>query len=127
MSDSADSDTAAYELASLHHVQLAIPEGGEDVARRFYGEILGMTELEKPPELAAGVAAGSVVAGSRCTSASRRTSGPWPRRTPASSSTTSTVWPNGSRPAAPTSTGATTSLATAASTPMICTATVSNC
>ena len=25
----------------LHHVQLAIPAGGEDVARRFYVEALG--------------------------------------------------------------------------------------
>jgi biotin carboxylase len=46
-------DTAKYELAGLHHVQLAIPPGGEDLARRYYGEILGMTELEKPPVLAA--------------------------------------------------------------------------
>jgi catechol 2,3-dioxygenase-like lactoylglutathione lyase family enzyme len=37
----------------LHHVQLAIPPGGEDLAREFYGDILGMTELEKPPALAA--------------------------------------------------------------------------
>jgi catechol 2,3-dioxygenase-like lactoylglutathione lyase family enzyme len=37
----------------LHHVQLAIPAGGEDVARAFYRDVLGMTELEKPPELAA--------------------------------------------------------------------------
>jgi catechol 2,3-dioxygenase-like lactoylglutathione lyase family enzyme len=37
----------------LHHVQLAIPPGGEDVARAFYRDVLGMTELEKPPVLAA--------------------------------------------------------------------------
>jgi catechol 2,3-dioxygenase-like lactoylglutathione lyase family enzyme len=37
----------------LHHVQLAIPPGGEEVARRFYGEVLGMTELTKPAELQA--------------------------------------------------------------------------
>ena len=45
--------TTAYELSGLHHVLLAIPPGGEDLARRYYGEILGMAELEKPPALAA--------------------------------------------------------------------------
>lgn len=44
---------SGYEFPGLHHVQLAIPPGGEDLARRYYGEILGMTELEKPPVLAA--------------------------------------------------------------------------
>lgn len=37
----------------LHHVQVACPPGGEDGARRFYGEGLGMTEVPKPAELAA--------------------------------------------------------------------------
>jgi len=32
---------------------LAIPPGGEDLARRFYGEVLGMAEIEKPAVLAA--------------------------------------------------------------------------
>ncbi|WP_010147113.1 VOC family protein [Serinicoccus profundi] len=36
----------------LHHVQIAIPTGGEDEARRFYGAGLGLTEVEKPAELA---------------------------------------------------------------------------
>jgi catechol 2,3-dioxygenase-like lactoylglutathione lyase family enzyme len=36
----------------LHHVQVACPRGGEDGARRFYGEGLGMTEVDKPPALA---------------------------------------------------------------------------
>jgi len=40
-------------LLRLHHVQLAIPPGGEDIARAFYRDVLGMTELEKPPVLAA--------------------------------------------------------------------------
>jgi catechol 2,3-dioxygenase-like lactoylglutathione lyase family enzyme len=30
----------------LHHVQLAIPAGGEDVARRFYVDGLGLTEVD---------------------------------------------------------------------------------
>ena len=37
----------------LHHVLLAIPEGGEDACRPFYTGVLGMTELVKPPRLAA--------------------------------------------------------------------------
>lgn len=37
----------------LHHVQLAIPEGGEDECRRFYVDVLGMLEIQKPPALAA--------------------------------------------------------------------------
>jgi catechol 2,3-dioxygenase-like lactoylglutathione lyase family enzyme len=36
----------------LHHVQVSCPEGGEDAARRFYGELLGIPEVEKPPVLA---------------------------------------------------------------------------
>ena len=35
----------------LDHVQLAMPEGGESAARRFYGTMLGMNDVEKPPEL----------------------------------------------------------------------------
>ena len=37
----------------LHHVQVAIPRGGEDVARRFYIDGLGMVEVEKPADLQA--------------------------------------------------------------------------
>ncbi len=37
----------------LHHVQVACPTGGEDAARRFYGEALGMVEVEKPEDLRA--------------------------------------------------------------------------
>jgi catechol 2,3-dioxygenase-like lactoylglutathione lyase family enzyme len=37
----------------LHHVQLALPPGEEEMCRRFYVDILGMTEIEKPPVLAA--------------------------------------------------------------------------
>ncbi len=35
----------------LHHVQLAMPAGGEDDARRFYQGLLQLTEVEKPPVL----------------------------------------------------------------------------
>lgn len=36
----------------LHHVQVACPAGAEAEARRFYGEGLGMTEVDKPADLA---------------------------------------------------------------------------
>jgi catechol 2,3-dioxygenase-like lactoylglutathione lyase family enzyme len=37
----------------LHHVQVAMPRGAEDDARRFYADALGMTEVEKPDDLEA--------------------------------------------------------------------------
>ena len=37
----------------IDHVQLAAPPGCEDEARRFFGKVLGLTEIEKPPSLAA--------------------------------------------------------------------------
>lgn len=36
----------------LHHVQVSMPPGGEDEARRFYTQALGMVEVDKPPGLA---------------------------------------------------------------------------
>ncbi|MDI1288762.1 MAG: heme-binding beta-barrel domain-containing protein, partial [bacterium] len=44
---------AMARLTRLHHVQLAIPPGGEDACRAFWGSVLGMAELEKPHALAA--------------------------------------------------------------------------
>lgn len=40
-------------ILGLDHVQLAAPAGCEAAARRFYGELLGLSELPKPPALAA--------------------------------------------------------------------------
>ena len=40
-------------LVGLHHVQLACPRGSEDVLREFYVGVLSMTEVAKPPALAA--------------------------------------------------------------------------
>ena len=37
----------------LDHVQVAAPPGCESEARRFYGELLGLPELEKPEPLRA--------------------------------------------------------------------------
>ncbi|MEU9609309.1 glyoxalase [Streptomyces sp. NPDC048057] len=45
--------TLGYSLNGLHHIQLAIPPGAEELCREFWGDTLGMTELEKPPALAA--------------------------------------------------------------------------
>lgn len=39
-------------IEAIHHVQLAMPEGGEDEARGFYAGILGMREVAKPSVLA---------------------------------------------------------------------------
>ncbi|MEO7093622.1 MAG: VOC family protein [Polyangiales bacterium] len=35
-------------VVRLDHVQLAYPPDHDDVARRFYGEVMGFTEVEKP-------------------------------------------------------------------------------
>ena len=40
-------------ITGIDHVQVAIPAGGEDRARAFYGGRLGMTETPKPAALAA--------------------------------------------------------------------------
>ncbi|HEY6237583.1 MAG TPA: GNAT family N-acetyltransferase [Thermoplasmata archaeon] len=37
----------------LHHVQLSMPIGRESDARAFYGRLLGLPEIPKPPSLAA--------------------------------------------------------------------------
>jgi catechol 2,3-dioxygenase-like lactoylglutathione lyase family enzyme len=40
-------------IVGLHHVQLAAPPGSEDRLRQFYGAVLGLPEVAKPPVLAA--------------------------------------------------------------------------
>ena len=39
-------------IIALDHVQLAMPVGGETLARGFYVGILGLSEVPKPAELA---------------------------------------------------------------------------
>lgn len=39
------------QILGLDHIQLAIPEGGEDRARAFFVELLEMREVEKPANL----------------------------------------------------------------------------
>ena len=37
---------------AIDHVQLAMPAEGENAARAFYGQVLGLTEVPKPAVLA---------------------------------------------------------------------------
>lgn len=39
------------QIEGIDHVQIAAPVGCEAEARRFYGELLGMIEIEKPEPL----------------------------------------------------------------------------
>lgn len=40
------------DWVGIDHVQVAIPVGGEDDARRFYGDVLGLQEVPKPTSMA---------------------------------------------------------------------------
>jgi len=40
------------KISGLDHIQLAMPPGEETTARWFYGQVLGLSEIAKPPELA---------------------------------------------------------------------------
>ncbi len=40
------------KIPAIDHVNIAIPVGGEDLARSFYGDILGFVETPKPENLA---------------------------------------------------------------------------
>jgi catechol 2,3-dioxygenase-like lactoylglutathione lyase family enzyme len=44
---------AAPQAPALDHVQIAAPRGCEAAARRFYGELLGLAEIDKPEPLRA--------------------------------------------------------------------------
>ncbi|HMS65878.1 MAG TPA: glyoxalase [Ignavibacteria bacterium] len=39
------------KIKKLHHIQICIPKGKEDEARKFYSEILSLNEIEKPDAL----------------------------------------------------------------------------
>ncbi|WP_423066341.1 VOC family protein [Devosia sp. CN2-171] len=43
---------SAFRVLALDHVQLAMPAGGEDLARSFYRDVLGLMEVPKPANLA---------------------------------------------------------------------------
>lgn len=38
-------------ITGIHHIQLTAPRECEATARKFYGDLLGLVEIEKPPEL----------------------------------------------------------------------------
>ncbi len=38
-------------VTDIDHVQIAAPKGCEAEARKFFGGLLGLTEIEKPPSL----------------------------------------------------------------------------
>lgn len=40
------------KILSIDHVQLAMPAGEEEKARAFFVDLLGFTEIPKPPDLA---------------------------------------------------------------------------
>ena len=40
------------KILSIDHIQIAMPPGQEAKARAFYVNVLGFTEIPKPPELA---------------------------------------------------------------------------
>ena len=42
---------AAPEILGLHHMQLEAPAGCETAARAFFCDLLGLEEIEKPPNL----------------------------------------------------------------------------
>jgi catechol 2,3-dioxygenase-like lactoylglutathione lyase family enzyme len=44
--------TSLVAFQGIDHVQLAAPPGCEALARQFFGELLGLPELPKPPALA---------------------------------------------------------------------------
>lgn len=40
-------------IERIHHVQSAMPQGGEDDATEFYEGLLGLSRVTKPPHLEA--------------------------------------------------------------------------
>jgi catechol 2,3-dioxygenase-like lactoylglutathione lyase family enzyme len=47
------SSSPSAQVTSIDHVQLAAPHRGEDAARRFFGDLLGLPEIPKPEPLRA--------------------------------------------------------------------------
>jgi catechol 2,3-dioxygenase-like lactoylglutathione lyase family enzyme len=41
----------SFIITAIDHVQIAAPPGCEPAARKFYGQLLGLSELEKPAAL----------------------------------------------------------------------------
>lgn len=49
-----DTSGPSAVATAIDHVQVAIPAGGEDAARAFYGNLLGLREIDKPANLLGG-------------------------------------------------------------------------
>jgi catechol 2,3-dioxygenase-like lactoylglutathione lyase family enzyme len=47
-----DTRRGRHQVIGLHHVQLAMPAGGEEAADRFYAGLLGLDPIPKPANLA---------------------------------------------------------------------------
>jgi catechol 2,3-dioxygenase-like lactoylglutathione lyase family enzyme len=45
------SDISIFKRMRLSHVNITIPKGAEDIARRFYGELLKLPEIPKPESI----------------------------------------------------------------------------
>lgn len=73
---------ASAPIIGLNHAQAAAPVGSEGEARAFYGELIGLPEIEKPEASVLAVAFGSPAARSSSTSESPTTSHLQPRRIP---------------------------------------------
>ncbi|WP_019412447.1 VOC family protein [Paenisporosarcina sp. TG20] len=41
----------SFMFKSIDHIQLAAPKGSEEIAKSFFGDILGFQEIEKPEML----------------------------------------------------------------------------
>lgn len=50
--ESSGNNHMSFRYIGIDHVQLAAPAGGDDPARAFFGELLGMCEISKPANLA---------------------------------------------------------------------------
>jgi catechol 2,3-dioxygenase-like lactoylglutathione lyase family enzyme len=46
------SAASIVKVRGIDHVQIAMPSGGEELGRKFYGELLGLAEIPKPAKLA---------------------------------------------------------------------------
>ncbi len=44
---------AQNDFLAIDYVRMAMPKGGEERARAFYGDVLGMTELKRPAAISA--------------------------------------------------------------------------
>jgi hypothetical protein len=92
-------------LAGVDHVQLAAPPGSEDLLRGYYVDVLGMTEIPKPPVLAARGGCWFRTGAVQLHLGIEDDFGPRGRRTPDYGSRTSRRTPPGWRRAAPRSCG----------------------